>query len=315
MKLSNECSKLLVVGLLSFVLGLSACGESNDELGTDQAGQADEEVTDWVEPPLDTSDLGLEWERPAKVYVPSNYTAEQDWPLVFLLHGYTATGAIQDSYLGFSRKVDSRGFILVVPDGTANPQNAQFWNATDYCCDFYGQAPDDAGYLLGLIDEAKSRFNVHAGKVYMTGHSNGGFMSHRLACDHADVITGIMSLAGATFKDPERCQNSEPVAMLQVHGTNDETIRYNGDTRYPSAEETTAQWRENNACGSTKEMAAIAIEGATGVTETDVLSGNSCSDNMTAELWTIKGGGHIPAFNGDFVDLVLDFLFSHEKSK
>lgn len=315
MKLSSRGSNLGVIGLLFFVLSLSACGQGDDEPATEQAGQVDEDVTEWVEPSLDTSDLGSEWDRPAKVYVPSNYTAAQDWPLVFLLHGYTATGAIQESYLGFSRKVDSRGFILVVPEGTSNPQSAQFWNATDYCCDFYGQAPDDAGYLLGLIDEAKSRFNVNAGKVYMTGHSNGGFMSHRLACDHADVITGIMSLAGATFKDPERCQNSEPVAMLQVHGTDDATISYNGDTRYPSAEETTAQWRENNACASAKEMDAIAIEGATSVTETDVLSGNSCTNNMTAELWTIKGGGHIPAFNGEFVDLVLDFLFRHEKSK
>jgi polyhydroxybutyrate depolymerase len=315
MKLSSMGSRLVVAGLLAFVFTLSACGEASDDLALEQSSEVEEEPTEWVEPPLDTSDLGMDWDRPATVYVPANYTAAEDWPLVFLLHGFTATGAIQNSYLGFSRKVDSRGFILVVPDGTSNPQGAQFWNGTDYCCDFYGQNPDDAGYLLSLIDEAKSRFNVNAGKVYMTGHSNGGFMSHRLACDHADVITGIMSLAGATFKDPERCQNSEPVAMLQVHGTEDETIRYNGDSRYPSAEETTAQWRANNACGSVKEMGAIAIEGAISETETDVLSGNSCNNNMTAELWTIKGGSHIPAFNGEFVDLVLDFLFRHEKIK
>ncbi len=315
MKVLNGLPSLLGMGLLTLGLTLAGCGGAADELNQDSVAEEPAEDSEWVEPPLDTSDLGAEWDRPAAVYVPNNYTAAQEWPLVFLLHGFTATGLMQDSYLGFSKRVDERGFILVVPDGTPNPLGQQFWNGTEYCCDFFGQAPDDAGYLLHLIDEAKARFNINAGKVYMTGHSNGGFMSHRMACDHADVITGIMSLAGATFTDPERCQNSEPVAMQQVHGTEDETILYEGSSRYPGAEETTSRWRELNACASSKDMGTIAIEGGLMGDETDVVSSNSCSDNMTTELWTIKGGSHIPNFNNDFADLVLDFLFKHEKNK
>ena len=319
MKLRNAFSSSLWAGLLSLSLVLAGCGEAGDELNQDSVSDTGSDNTpgaddsEWVEPPLDTSDLGQDWDRPATVYVPNNYTAAQEWPLVFLLHGFTATGYLQDSYLGFSKRVNERGFILVVPDGTANPASQQFWNATEYCCDFYGQNPDDAGYLLHLIDEAKSRFNINAGKVYMTGHSNGGFMSHRMACDHADVITGIMSLAGATFKDPNRCQNSEPVAMLQVHGTEDSTILYEGAAGYPGAEETTARWRELNACASAQDREDIAIDGMLTGNETEVVSSDSCNNNMTTELWTIKGGSHIPSFNNDFADLVLDFLFRHEK--
>ena len=315
MKVLNGFTGLLGVGLLSIGLTLAGCGEAADDLNQEQTGEENAGDTDWVEPPLDTSDLGQAWDRPATVYVPNNYTAAQEWPLVFLLHGFRATGFLQDSYLGFSKRVNERGFILVVPDGTENPMGQQFWNGTDYCCDFFGDGPDDAGYLLNLIDEAKGRFNIHAGKVYMTGHSNGGFMSHRMACDHADVITGIMSLAGATFIDPDRCQNSEPVAMLQVHGTDDSTILYEGESRYPGAEETTQRWRELNACASAKDMEDIAIEGMLTGNETEVVSSNSCNNNMTTELWTIKGGSHIPSFNNDFADLVLDFLFRHEKNK
>ena len=87
-------------------LTLAGCGEAGDELNQEESVVEEQGDTEWVEPPLDTSDLGQDWERPAKVYVPNNYTAAEEWPLVFLLHGFTATGMLQDSYLGFSKRVE-----------------------------------------------------------------------------------------------------------------------------------------------------------------------------------------------------------------
>ena len=103
--------------------------------------------------------------------------------------------------------------------------------------------------------------------------------------------------------------------MLQVHGTDDGTIGYEGNAAYPGAEETTARWHERNACATSNMLEGVAMEGIANGNETEVLSSSSCANNMTAELWTIKGGSHTPAFNSNFADLVLDFLFRHEKNK
>ena len=65
--------------------------------------------------------------------------------------------------------------------------------------------------------------NVDPYRIYVAGHSNGGFMSYRLACTHADRIAAIVSLAGATFDTPADCSPTEPVAVLQIHGTADDT--------------------------------------------------------------------------------------------
>jgi membrane protein implicated in regulation of membrane protease activity len=56
---------------------------------------------------------------------------------------------------------------------------------------------DDSTYLHRLLDAVKSAYRVDPTRVYFVGHSNGGFMAYRMACEHATEITAIVSLAGA----------------------------------------------------------------------------------------------------------------------
>ena len=65
---------------------------------------------------------------------------------------------------------------------------------------------DDVGYLSGLIAEAEQTYNIDPKRVYLIGHSNGGFMSFRMACEASELITAIVSLAGSTFENPADCQ-------------------------------------------------------------------------------------------------------------
>src|SRR5439155_20820686 len=121
------------------------------------------------------------------------------------------------------------------PDGTVDGNNNHFWNATDGCCDFGKTGVDDSSYLAGLIDEIASKYKVDPKRVYFMGHSNGGFMSYRMACDHADRVAAIVSLAGATFADDSKCKPTAPVAVVEVHGNADPTVPYDGQGVVPSA--------------------------------------------------------------------------------
>lgn len=253
--------------------------------------------------------------RPARVTLPDDYDPATPHPLVILLHGYSATGQIQDLYLDFTPRATARGFIAVVPDGRTNPGGQQYWNASPgWCCDFLNSGVDDAGYLLGLVAEAKGRFNVDPARVYLVGHSNGGFMSYKLACEHAEVFAAMVSIAGAMPLAADDCAPSEPVAVLQVHGTFDAVINYFGTFgQYPSAETAVERWAGHNGCASSASVGEDkdydnAIFGA----ETSVLQHRSCRGGA-AELWKMSGSAHVPAFTPAFMPAVLDWLSAHPK--
>ena len=65
-------------------------------------------------------------------------------------------------------------------------------------------------------------------RVYLIGHSNGGFMAYRMACQSADLIAGIASLAGTDVPGPRPLPPSEPVNILHIHGTADDDRPYRG---------------------------------------------------------------------------------------
>tara|TARA_E500000178_G_C16970361_1_gene730632 strand:+ start:1322 stop:1555 length:234 start_codon:yes stop_codon:yes gene_type:complete len=76
-------------------------------------------------------------------------------------------------------------------------------------------------------------------------------MSFRMAYEHSDAVAAIASLAGANHMD-QREAPENPVHILQIHGTNDETIGYQGgdiqDNRYPSALQSVRRWANYNGC-------------------------------------------------------------------
>jgi polyhydroxybutyrate depolymerase len=268
--------------------------------------------------------------RPVTVQLPS--PSSDPAPLILLLHGYGGTGAEVEAYLRLGPAAAERGIILAAPDGTVNSEGLQYWNATDACCDLDYAGIDDAGYLAGLIEEIMTVANVDPKRIYLVGHSNGGFMSYRMACDHAEVVAAIVSLAGATFVDPADCLPSEPVAVLQIHGTADDVIAFDGGQltdaaetdkaarRYPGARDTAIIWATYDGCapglvesGDTVDVDAL-IDGPSGRAEATIERASGCEPGGHAELWSIPDGSHVPSLSGAFGETVIDFLLDHPKS-
>jgi polyhydroxybutyrate depolymerase len=248
-------------------------------------------------------------DRPSAVFVPADWATRTDWPLIILLHGYGASGSVQDVYFGLSRRVSSAGFVLLTPDGTVSATGQRFWNATDFCCDFFNTGVDDVGYLTGLIDEAVATLRVDPRRVYLVGHSNGGFMAYRMACDRADRIAGIASLAGSLPSNPDDCQPSRPVSVLDIHGTADVTVLYDGAAStdllggYPGAEAVVAWWQGADGCSGDPESPPDAdYDTAVADGETERRIWSDCSKGSEVLQWKMQGSGHIPIINNDFRD-------------
>ena len=182
------------------------------------------------------------------------------------------------------------------------------------CCNWDGSDVDDFGYLVGLLDEAMEKYHVDRSRVALVGHSNGGYMSHRIACDRADLVTGIASIAGTSFGNMDlSCEASHPVSVLQIHGTLDATVNYYMPFAGVGAEATIDWWAERGACDPGVKLADQDYDGAVFGSETEPNTWTGCADDVRVELWKMVGTGHIPLFNESFAEDVMTFLLDHPR--
>lgn len=250
-------------------------------------------------------------ERPARLVIPPTWQPRgAPMPVVVLLHGYGASGEIQDVYLGVSVTGADLGYLALTPDGTPDTRGNRFWNASNL-----DGFVDDTGYIVGLIDQVVADFNGDPDRVYLVGHSNGGFMANKVACEFSDRIAGIAAIAGGIFGTSSTCRG--PVQVIVIQGTEDETVPYEGGAFLGApvlgAEETVARWLEAGGCaaGSTQEGPFnfdLLVPGD----ETTVTAWNDCAAGASVELWRMEGSGHVPGFLPDFRSSVMERLLGFE---
>ncbi|MBL7717121.1 MAG: prolyl oligopeptidase family serine peptidase [Bdellovibrionales bacterium] len=262
---------------------------------------------------------------PDSIYFPKNYQTEPNrkWPLVVLLHGYKVSGKFQKKYFRISQQqINKRGFILLIPGTTYDQKGFRFWNAMDYCCDHFGSGVDDVGYLRATVQKAIAQYNVDPSRVSVLGHSNGGFMMHRMICDHADLFSSAVSLAGASYRDLNQCKPSSPVALMMIQGKKDWRVPFEGMNektlqkrlkkregiypyssnealvRFPGVEETTRYWALKNGC-SGKDGPEHYQDG--------------CKRGAEVVMDVHPAWGHVPLILPGMRDKILDFLLCHSK--
>jgi polyhydroxybutyrate depolymerase len=251
--------------------------------------------------------------RPATLLTPTEDSTKQQLPLLVFLHGYTSNGQQADSFFGVSSQRDPLDFAVIIADGTKNSEGNRFWNATPECCDFEESGVDDAAYIANLITEAKTVTSIDSAKVYVMGHSNGAFMSYRMACEYPELLRGIISISGAFFKDPNLCKNPGTLKILHIHGSVDPTIPFEGSSYFPSTQTSLDYWISKNNCGEgALELGALDLVLASGsssaVKETDSTVWENCQSETKVGLWKINGTGHVPFFNADWLAAALKFV-------
>ncbi|MCA1663511.1 MAG: hypothetical protein LC659_04460, partial [Myxococcales bacterium] len=180
----------------------------------------------------------------------------------------------------------------------------------------------DVQYLKGIIHDVEAKYSIDHGRVFVAGHSQGAEMAHRMACDDADDVVAILSLAGQVTKDPAGCAPTRAVSVLEIHGTADQTIGYNGDVQsvppdpsIPSAHETIGVWARNDACTGAIAMTGTTYDLDTAIagSETSVEAYGGCPSGIGVELWSDVGGVHHPQLDPGFATIVWSFLAAHAR--
>jgi polyhydroxybutyrate depolymerase len=244
-------------------------------------------------------------ERRFHLDVPPGYAPGKPAPLLLALHGYGADGDdVASGRWGVSALALAHGAFVAHPDGTLDASKHRFWNATDACCNFGSMAVDDVAYLSAVIDDVATRYPIDPKRIWVAGISNGGFMAHRLACDRADKIAAIVSLAGSTWADPSRCAPSAPVSVLEVHGTDDPVVPYDGGARllernevpYPSVEATVAASAAHDRCSGALTVLPVqsGFDDERPTIGTEIGRWTGCPPGIDVERWKMPGAKHIP---------------------
>lgn len=272
----------------------------------------------WAAPAMSqTIDAGR---GPVPLTVPASYDGSTPTPLIVSLHGYSRSGESHDRLWGISALADDYGFLTIAPDGEQENggDRNRFWNASAACCSFDQTDVDDSGYLRRIIERVQASYNVDPSRIYVIGHSNGGFMSYRMAYEHSGLVAAIVSLAGANHME-QREPPAYPVHVLQIHGTDDSVIRYGGgeinDNRYPSALASVTRWAEYNGCDLTRSSREMRdLDASLPGHETGVMKmSTGCRDGGSAELWTIANGAHTPVFSETWGAQIVEWLLAHPK--
>ena len=169
----------------------------------------------------------FEWQGTQREYiirVPADCT--ETTPVMFFLHGLGDNITRLENEFHFQQVADAIHWAIVVPQALSQ-LGYTMWNAG-----LMASSIDDSGFLMALTDALAEEYPINLDSVFFTGFSMGGFMSHRMAIEHGDRITGCAPVSGLITHSIANQTAVAPVRMLYIHGTNDPVVGYDGNSQY-----------------------------------------------------------------------------------
>ena len=216
--------------------------------------------------------------------------------VLFNLHGYGSNALEQMYYTNFNNLANTKenNFILIHPQGaplnTVLTSSSSHWNSGGWT---NGSTVDDVDFIDTIIKLVSQKYNLNQDRIYSTGMSNGGFMSYHLACNLSSKIAAVASVTGSMSKETyEDCNPTHSTSILQVHGTIDATVPFEGNSALGmrSINDVMDYWKLYDAC----DIEPISI--VTDYLDIEISVQHdtylNCLNDVQVELYKIEGMGH-----------------------
>lgn len=232
------------------------------------------------------------------VYAPPSYDPSMPMPVLVVLHGRPSTATGMALISRMHEVAARRGFIVVYPEGVNNE-----WNAFNDLIGNRAAAPqDDVAFLETLMDHLRIDLNIDTRRMYVSGFSNGGFMTLRMACS-SRRFAGFASVGAPLYSILTRECRGPPAAVLVMHGTADPSVPYegviinDGQNREPtrltlSAQETVGFFIRRNHCSYSGVSTTFAERGQSPGTHVVRFMPRDCDPHGAVAFYIINGGGH-----------------------
>ena len=200
---------------------------------------------------------------------------------------------------GFNKLADQNGFIVGYPEGLN-----EYWNdgrEDSISLSHYNEI-DDVGFIEKLIDYGIDSFRVDPSRIFVTGLSNGGFMTFRLACELSKKIRGIAAVSASLALDQlVNCSADSTVSVMIINGTRDPVMPYDGgemivDDRSQGSnlgtEETIDFWLHENSCKEKSNKKDVSNANLFDETRSERFTWSNCKNKTKVALITVTNGGH-----------------------
>jgi polyhydroxybutyrate depolymerase len=274
--------KQLVVLSLVICAGLLACKKSETDNNSNPGVQKTETIT------VDSRT------REYIIYLPTGYNTATALPLVFCLHGGGGTGSGFQSMANFNTLAEKEKFIVVYPSGIEKS-----WN-DGRPTDANVMGVDDVNFFRTMIQNFSTPYKIDPKRIYVTGISNGGFMSSRLGTELGDKIAAFASDAASVEKNTiyGNISATNPVSAMYIQGTADPLVPFMGGIMtagsggtIASHAEAVAKWVSVNSCNTSAvvtNVPDIASDGTSAVRRD--YNGGTKGTAVTSIV--IQNGGH-----------------------
>ena len=259
------------------------------------------DVVDAVDPTLHI--ITIEGMQPRTYYlnVPSTYSASTPTPLLLALHSRTSTAKTIFTDSQILSWAESMNFIVAGLNGAVH-EGASSWNAGICCTNATTYEENDMLFVSTVLDHVTANHSIDKSRVWVMGHSNGGMMAYRLACDLSNKITAIAVVAGALVDDT--CNPTKPVSILHIHGNLDPTIPFHGGGKFetPSIFHSVQDMAYRNSCAGSPKESSNEIE------ERYIWQ---CTNGVETQLVNYQEQSH--AWVNGYSEEILRFLFAHPR--
>jgi polyhydroxybutyrate depolymerase len=239
--------------------------------------------------------------RTATAFVPTRTPADV-LPLVVVLHGGGGSAEKMAASTRFEDLARRERFAVVFPDGVDGN-----WNdgRADAVSTASKENIDDVTFTRNLIDVVASKAPINRAKVYVTGMSNGAMMTIRLACETSGLFAGFAAVSGNGRADLANvCTPAIPVSLLQIHGTADPIVPYQGGTvtnpfgsqsrgTVLSVDELASVFTRNGGCNPTPTTGAVPDRAPRDGSTITTRTWNGCGSRTEVSFWRVEGGGHV----------------------
>lgn len=241
-----------------------------------------------------------EYLRRTKFYIPKKLKKRKR-SLILCLHNENETpeSMMRLTRRGFNKLADQNGFIVGYPEGLN-----EYWNdgREDSISLSHYNNIDDVGFVERLIDYGVDSFRVDPSRIFVTGLSNGGFMTFRLACEISKKIKGIAVVSASLALDQlVTCSSDSTISVMIINGTRDPIMPYEGgemivDDRSQGSilatEETIDFWLGENTCKEKSTKRDVPNTNLFDETRSERYMYNNCKNKTKVGLITITNGGH-----------------------
>lgn len=232
-------------------------------------------------------------ERKYIVYLPkTKFQAEEKIPLLLMLHGRFGSAKLMMETYNMNAIADREIFAILYPDGFDHS-----W------ADGRGGTPadknniNDVKFIESVIQRVAANYPIDQNHIFITGHSNGGFMTQRMLIEKTNLFkAGVSVTAHISKKVLMNSTPTKPISVAFISGTEDPLVPYDGGyvvdgEEVLGAEDSVRRWIEWNQCS--KQATFETINKQRDETSLEIYTYKGCKESAEVKLYKLIGAGHM----------------------